>query len=86
MTKPIALTDAEMNTILELAAPLSVEARDRFLIELASELASCDAMLGPGLIYRLGHAVQRRIFMPPSINVTTAAVGVRRSHEQHRMS
>ena len=65
----ISLTDEQLRTVMELAVPIPVECRDRFLRELAAELR----LHGPGELHRLCVAVRRR-----SVPWTTALVaGIR---------
>jgi len=60
MSTPIALTDQEMDTVLQAAAPVDRAQRAAFLRDIAAELAKCPEQIGPGSIYRAIREVQRR--------------------------
>jgi hypothetical protein len=57
----ISLTDEQLRTVMELATPIPVEQRDRFLRELAGELRLHRGDVSPGELYRLCVAVRRRV-------------------------
>ena len=64
--RPIALSDAELDAILNLAQPLDPAMRDPFLRAVAIELARYQpAELGPGLINRVGRLLQKEFWSPP---------------------
>ena len=64
---PIKLTDAELDSVLAAARPLSIELRDPFLHAVARELQSCRE-LGPGVVHRVVAQVQREFFDPPDLD------------------
>ena len=61
---PLALTDEQLATIINAAAPLSPDRRDPFLQEVTSALASC-AEIGPGTVHRVCAVAQRHFWDPP---------------------
>jgi hypothetical protein len=68
---PLSLSDSELAAIMDAARALQLHARDRFLRDIAAELAAVP-MLGPGAVHRAIVVVQRRHFDPPDLR---AAVG-----------
>jgi hypothetical protein len=56
----INLTDDQLRTVMELAAPIPVEQRNEFLRMLAGEL-QLRGDVGPGELHRLCLEVRRRI-------------------------
>jgi hypothetical protein len=68
---PLALTDSELAAIMDACRPLQPHARDRFLKDIAGELAMLP-MLGDDAVHRAIVTVQRRHFDPPDLR---AAVG-----------
>jgi hypothetical protein len=62
---PIALTDDQITSIMQLAAPLSPADRVRFLQLIAERLRNQDDV-GDGSISRLCRELQRQFFTPPS--------------------
>ena len=76
---PLALTDEEMDAVLQAAAPIEPAHRDAFLRDIAAELAKCPAEeLGPGSVFCIVRDVQRRHFTPLR---TWDAIGKRLPHE-----
>ena len=63
---PLALSDSQLDQIMRLAAPLSVDVRAAFLERLASELRSLDE-LGDGVVFRTASRIQKEFFDPPDI-------------------
>jgi hypothetical protein len=64
---PFSLSDDELDDVMNLAAPLDPAMRDPFLRAVAIELARYrPEAIGPGMINRVGRAVQRQ-FMTPSL-------------------
>jgi hypothetical protein len=61
----IALTDAELDAIINAAKPLRPKDRDPFLRALAVELEKHRGEFGPGLINRMIRTTQRQFFDPP---------------------
>jgi hypothetical protein len=57
----VRLTDSELDRVMNAAHPLDVSARDAFLREVASALASCPA-IGNGVVHRVVAESQRDIF------------------------
>jgi hypothetical protein len=68
---PLSLSDSELTAIMSAAKPLPPHDRDRFLRDIATELAALP-MLGDGAVHRAIVTVQRRHFDPPDLR---AAVG-----------
>jgi hypothetical protein len=65
---PLALTDSELGAIMDACRPLQPCDRDRFLRDIAGELAALP-MLGDGAVHRAIVTVQRRHFDPPDLRV-----------------
>jgi hypothetical protein len=65
---PISLSDSELAAIMNAASALQPHARDRFLRDIAAELAALP-MLGDGAVHRAIVVVQRRHFDPPDLRV-----------------
>ena len=63
---PLALSDSQLDQIMRLAAPLSVNVRAAFLERLASELRGLGE-LGDGVVFRTASRIQREFFDPPDI-------------------
>jgi hypothetical protein len=63
---PLALTDAQITTIMQLARPLSPVQRTAFLEMLAAKLNG-QRELGDGEVYRLCREPQRQHFDPPQL-------------------
>src|SRR5262245_40452419 len=64
--RPIRLTDAELDAVMNAARPLAVDRRDAFLQQVASTLPRCGE-LGPGVVYRVVSETQRAFFDPPDL-------------------
>jgi hypothetical protein len=64
---PLALTDAQITTIMRIARPLSPPQRTAFLEMLAAKLNG-QRELGDGEVYRLCRELQRQHFDPPIID------------------
>jgi hypothetical protein len=63
---PLALTDAQITTIMALARPLLPDQRTAFLEMVAAKLRElCNGDVGDGVIYRLCRELQREFFDPP---------------------
>lgn len=60
---PLALTDDELNTIMNLAAVVPIEHRDEFLKNLAGALARYSD-LGVGVVHREAAVLQRHFVVP----------------------
>jgi hypothetical protein len=67
MPRPIALTDAELALVNDVARPLRPQDRDAFMRALADEL-SRHPSIGPGLVHRIARDLQRTFFTPPNLN------------------
>ena len=62
-----SFSDAELDTIMRLAAPLEQSQRDEFLQQVAAELKALPrAARGDGSVHRVGAQIQRRFVSPPS--------------------
>jgi hypothetical protein len=68
MSQPIALSDAELQSIMDACRPLQVHQRDGFLRDIAEELVKLSA-IGPGSLHRVIATVQRRHFSPPDLRI-----------------
>jgi hypothetical protein len=64
---PLALSDSEIATIMQLARPLLPAQRVAFLEMLAARLNG-QRELGDGAIYRLCRELQRQYFRPPQFD------------------
>jgi hypothetical protein len=62
--RPISITNAQLDSILNAAQPLLPCDRSPFLTELARELSAV-AVIGDGNLHRAIELVQRRHFSPP---------------------
>ena len=62
---PLALTDAELDIVMTLAAPLPPENRSDFLEAIAGELTAQGAEVGPGAV--ACGSQQRFIELPPAL-------------------
>jgi hypothetical protein len=83
MSKPVALTDSEVDIVLAAARPLSVQDRDPYLKEVAARLAAMPER-GDGLVYQslprraaqaLGAACRRARARPTAATVCDGALG-----------
>jgi hypothetical protein len=68
-SRPLRLTDAELDAVFAAARPLPTAARDAFLQEVARLLRGCD-MVGPGTVHRVCVEAQRQFFDPPTLDET----------------
>jgi hypothetical protein len=66
---PIALTDEQITTIMQLTRPLQPDQRVAFFEMLAAKLNG-RREIGDGTIYRLCRELQREVFAPPVIERT----------------
>jgi hypothetical protein len=62
---PLALSDAELAVVMQLAEPIPVKKRDAYLKSVALVLCQCTTR-SPGLVHRLALEEQRRFLRPPS--------------------
>jgi hypothetical protein len=66
MTKPLALSDAQMNMLYRLSTPLVPADRTAFLTDVATQLAQTpEDLRGDGLVARIAIECQRRYWSPP---------------------
>jgi hypothetical protein len=65
-SRPLALSDEQVTTIMQLARPLSPDQRTAFLELLAAKLNG-QRELGDGALYRLCRETQREFFDPPNL-------------------
>jgi hypothetical protein len=65
-------TDAQLDEVFRLAAPIDRRRRDAFLKDLVLELEQAPRPLGDGFVYRVAREVQRRHFDPPDFSVAGA--------------
>jgi hypothetical protein len=63
----LSLSDAELEAVMQHAAPLPPSSRAAFLIDVAAELKR-HAETGPGLVSRVCRDLQRRHFHPPILD------------------
>jgi hypothetical protein len=74
---PLSLSPAEMNLLLQLAAPIELQKRSEFLTEVAEALARTGG-IGEGAVHRLARVIQRKYFDPPEFtNIVAARHGAR---------
>jgi hypothetical protein len=66
-SKPIALTDDQMDHVLRIAEPLDPQLRSAFLGALAHALQS-EPIVGDGLLYRLARELRRQFWSPPDLS------------------
>jgi hypothetical protein len=60
MSKPLALSDSELEAVMAAVRPLDVAVRDAFLQGVAEALAG-HAVLGPGVVARVCAEAQRAV-------------------------
>ena len=63
---PIALTDAEITSIMRMARPLQPDDRVRFVELVAAKLRG-RRELGEGTVWRTCVEIQRQLFRPPDL-------------------
>jgi hypothetical protein len=63
-TRPLALSDAQLDIVFRMAAPLLAVDRSAFLTDVARELAALPE-LGDGIVARICAQVQHRYWRPP---------------------
>jgi hypothetical protein len=80
---PLALSDAQLTTVMGLARPLLPAQRIAFLEMLASKLNG-QHELGDGAIYRLCRELQRQYFEPPEFATDNGASKYSRLHRRAR--
>jgi hypothetical protein len=71
-TKPLSLSDVQLDAILRASAPLLPQNRGPFLREVAATLATLPDELGDGLVHRIITTIQHKHFDPPKGYVTAA--------------
>jgi hypothetical protein len=63
---PVALSGADLESVMTAAAPIQPQDRDGFLQAICAELAKYPEV-GPGLILRVIRQTQREYFDPPDL-------------------
>jgi hypothetical protein len=63
---PLALTDAELDCIMQVSRPLSPADRISFL-EIVAERLRGRAEIGEGALWRICVEAQRKVFRPPDL-------------------
>jgi hypothetical protein len=71
--RPLALSDAQIASIMALARPLSPDQRTAFLEMLAAKLNG-RRELGDGQLYQICRQLQRELFSPPELSTAPRAV------------
>jgi hypothetical protein len=61
---PLALTDAQITTVMQLVRPLLPDQRTAFVELLAAKLNGCRE-IGDGTLYQVCRDLQRELFSPP---------------------
>jgi hypothetical protein len=64
MPKPLALSDGQITTIMQLCRPLASDQRATFLEMIATKLNG-HREIGDGALYQLCRELQRKLFDPP---------------------
>jgi hypothetical protein len=82
---PLALTDAQIASIMGLERPLLPHQRTAFLEMLATKLNG-QSEIGDGAIYRLCRDLQRELFSPPEFGRDNGASRSRRARTEVRWS
>jgi hypothetical protein len=72
--KPLALTDAQLDIVFRLAAPLLDVDRSAFLEDVACALGELPE-IGDGVVARICAQVQRKYWRPPEIGYGGAGSG-----------
>jgi hypothetical protein len=68
---PLALSDDELDAVLNLAAPLPPQNRNSFLEAIAAELQARGTEAGPGAVHRIARELQPHyLYMRPDIRHT----------------
>ena len=63
-SRPIKLSDNELDAVRAAARTLPVEMRDAFLQAVAHALRRCNGDIGPGLVHRVVRELQPRVLRP----------------------
>jgi hypothetical protein len=63
---PLRLSYSELDVVMAACRPLPVEDRDLFLREVARAVRG-HGEIGPGIVYRVCHDVQARLWRPPDL-------------------
>jgi len=66
-TRPLALSDSQLTTIMAACRPLSIDDRDAFLQHVASALAR-EPMIGDGTVNRIVRDVFRQHWKAPELD------------------
>jgi hypothetical protein len=78
-TKPVQLSDAQMSTVLTVAAPLQRQDLDRYF-ELVADLLRDHDEIGDGTVYHACVAAQRALFVPPALETHLGTTKYDRKH------
>jgi hypothetical protein len=68
MTRPIGITDSQLQMIMRACEPLLPADRDPFLRALARALGGGPQPLGDGAVYRAVKLLQRQYWRPPAVD------------------
>ena len=68
MTRPIGISDSQLEMIMEACTPMLPQDRDRFLRALADALGGEPQPLGDGQLHRAVRSLQRQYWRPPAID------------------
>jgi hypothetical protein len=71
----IALSDAQLDTLFRLSAPLAVVDRTPFFEAVVSKLAENPELLGDGHVARIALEVQKKFWVPPDLSTCPAKYG-----------
>ena len=66
MSKPIRLSDSELDAVIAAARPLDVGVRDAFLQAVADALVNC-VEIGPGTIHRKRQSTCHQALVAPEV-------------------
>jgi hypothetical protein len=67
MSRPIALSDDELQAVMDAAKPLAPRERDRFLKAVALAITALPEGIGPGSIHRAIASVWREYYDAPDL-------------------
>jgi hypothetical protein len=65
--QPIALTDSQITTVMQLSRPLLPDQRIAFVELLTSKLNGHRGEIGDGVLYQICRQLQRELFDPPTL-------------------
>jgi hypothetical protein len=70
---PFSFSDSELDAVMNLAAPLPAQNRNRFLETIAAELQARGGEVGPGAVHRIARELQSHfLYVMPSIKKNVA--------------